>query len=677
MKKIILILLLLNAYIAKGQKIAYSDVYKKITTSPKDTAILILAKYISNTTDPNCNAYIQISLLSFQRIKELKPITQNINKIKIYLTYGRKYFPLSLNILKNKKLCVKKNKKYFKNIPELSKIKKLNNEVVINYMEIKYKNFRIYSERLQKVIENFNYFKLHYSIADSLYIILTQKYPVYTNLILAPRETTKPILQKLISEFDSCLYFFEFYKINYSNITNGKTPTLKLLHIQKYPEKIHTIRFCSDTISILDYKEWAKKITSKLDNEIANMKQLIEEKYILLKTLQKYADTLNSIPIINLNPLITQINKTDPNSVIIPLLKFELIKAQLLYFTEKLKNYNYLQEGIQYFLIVKQKYDTAQNYLILTAQKITPINYKKYQKFFAKFYGSYTNLQHYPKEQKAIIISLYDTLKTTIKQLYENYIKNDTNPCAKELKIIQNYNTAVSNMPNGKYIVKIIHNKQQRFLCGYEKKSSLYTEPFIAVEIDSSCNFIYPGLKNYHFVYCQKYRLGITALLKKTTNYIIITGNNEFSQILNFNFDKNIIYFYQDTNKKSFYFITRSNQDSSLLSLYEYQDTLTKTGNVKIEGEIKHIEFIDNSYFIFTNAQTEKFQDKIYSGLMAIVVNRHGKISKIYPISRLYSCGKIFSTEKTIIIPLLSDNKLIEIAFIQTDKKQIYFEKFK
>ena len=433
---ILFIIFIVNSSTFAQKKLDYKDVYDVILSKNNEKAYTLLLAYQKQEPD-FANTYFQLGLIAKQWAKEFNPFTEFVyTKFFIYNT--KLYFNLAKFKLEKEK---KKNINYYTNIKIATENKKLSVDDITGFIEEQVEEIKIYEENIIQIITYFNKSSDKYNECVDIFMDINREYSKIKNIYLTQEKEFLLKTEKLESNFDSTIYYFEQYK----NATN-KYPIAG--YDQKYILKdIITYRldgltnsnFLENNFSLWNYKKWVRKVketknvnVSENRNDIFSVDSLMKSKINQLSK-SNFSDSYKPY---KLNEkLVYKIEKFDNNSLLVKLFKLNETKINYLTLVKKTVNDTANSDKFSLFQYAQYCNILRENKIISDSLNknfrisINAEQIRKYKNFYLSEYNGMTGLKDYTYRQELFFQEKQDAVFENLKKkLFETEydIKNDT-----------------------------------------------------------------------------------------------------------------------------------------------------------------------------------------------------------------------------------------------------------
>jgi len=414
-KQIILAIFILSTLVNFGQK--YDDIIEIVNRKDYQKAYSLLFEYQHNNPD-FANTYFQLGNISYYWALNSDPLT-DLNQTEYYIRHTKLFYSLAINKLELQPKDAKRNDKFYKTVPELLSIDRLENQMVIDYINNKLDKINEFDTKTHETVNYFQNLVNSYNKTKTTFIQIVSQNNNLNDIYIQPKVSTFAKTNKIILNFDSTLYFYDLYKNSLTNYPiKNYNQTLVQRPIKTYRlQGLTGFNFLYDTIYIWDYKNWAKSIQDKLNADISHFRETIikTNKELTAKDIKltNSHDFSNSYEKYILDQkIIFEVEKYDFNSVISALFRYRTAKIDFLVQVKKTyndtSNYSYsaLNRAVEYnqLSIKKQILDSL---IIELNTKITYDNYLKHKDFFDFNYKGFDGLKDFITIEKSNNYTLF------------------------------------------------------------------------------------------------------------------------------------------------------------------------------------------------------------------------------------------------------------------------------
>ncbi len=657
MKKISIffIISIIFTSVSWGQNIKYKDIIETINKNKYQKAYSLLFEY--QKKDPEFpNTYFQLGNISFFWATNSDPLT-DLQQTQYYIKNTKLFYRLAINKLKKDDKDAKRNDNYYRTVNDFDNIKKLNNNIVIAYIDNKINEINKFDKNTHKTVKYFNKTIKHYNKSIKIFTNIINKHENVNDIYLQPKIKTISVTNDLIFSHDSTLFFYNLFKNSLiSNPIKKYNQTLVQKNISTYRlQGLLSSNFLNDTIKIWDFKKWAKNIQNKMYNDISHLRQtIIETNKTLndkLKKLKQDTTFSNSYKKFNINQKVFfEIEKYDYNSLISAFFRYQKAKINFLIQAKRsfndTSNYSITSKNKAngYFKLTKSK-NLVDSLLLKFNNKITKKNYFKHKKFIDFNFKNFDGLKNFVSCEKIDNYNIYfNSLNKFKYATYRDIFNLTSKPLTtsyKENKINLFVNTIHPDSAKiNQYITTdIAKYAQKKYITGYYKTQN-NSKAFVAKVINGNIEWLIntkTGYYNLEFgVKIKAFNKGCFVMIHSQQNhkhYNTLIQLNEkghklfskkiknpqYPRILDFDdINNNILIAFQGNNLNYYY------DDSDNLMLQKINLNSKKTQwkkNIKLVGKLINVIKIDTSYHIYANYKLISYEGMNYFNKKGTIIN--------------------------------------------------------
>lgn len=496
---------MLLSWISFGQNIKYDDIIELVIQKENQKAYSLLFDYQQANPD-FANTYFQLANISYYWAINSDPFT-NLLQTEYYIRNTKLFYGLAKSKLNAQDNDARKNDNFYKTVPELASFNKIDNQIVINYIDKKIEKITEFDIKVHQTINYFQALIKSYNITKNLFNQIISENNNLSDIFIQPKASTITKTNQIILQYDSSLYFFQLYKNSISNYPiKNYNQTLIEKDINTYRlQGLTNTNFLFDTIYIWNYKQWAKTVQSKLYSDINHFRETIikTNKEISDKQaeLQKNSNYSNSNETYFLyQKIIFEIEKYDYNSIITSLFKYRTSKIDFLVQNKKLQNdtsnytYSPISRAIEYYTLslLKQKTDSL---LIELQNKISNENYLKHKDFFDFNYNGFNGIKDFVSSEKinnqTIFTNSLNNFKFFIfRDIYFQTNKNLTAEYrTKKINLFIDNTNPSDAIADNYYTLSIANYSNEKYITGYYKTNS-GTNPFVAKIVNGQVEWL-------------------------------------------------------------------------------------------------------------------------------------------------------------------------------------------
>ena len=433
---ILFIIFIVNPNIFAQKKLDYQDVFDVVLKKDNEKAYTLLLAF--QKQDPDfANTYFQLGIIAKQWAKDFNPFTE-FEYTKHFIYNTKLYFNLAKLKLKDEK---KKNRNLYSNIEIATENKKFSVEEIIKFIEEQVKEIEIYEENVIQIITYFNKSSDKYNECVDIFMNFNREYSKINNIYLTEEEEFVSKIEKLESNFDSTLFYFEQYKtaINkYPVAGYDQKYTLKDIITYRL-DGLTNSNFLEDEFLLWNYKKWVQEVreTKKVRvsgnrNDILEVESLIKAKINQLSK-SNFSDSYKPFKLDE--KFIYKIEKFDNNSLLVKLFKLNESKINYLTFFKKAVNDPTNSGKFSLFQFAQYCNELREKKIISDSlnndfkESINPDQIRKYKNFYLSEYNGITGLKDYAYRLELFFNEKQDIVFENIKKkLFETVydIKNDS-----------------------------------------------------------------------------------------------------------------------------------------------------------------------------------------------------------------------------------------------------------
>ena len=625
---ITLIILLTSSVTLSAERLKYDAVYKSVLSGNKDEAYTLLLAY--QRQDPGfANTYFQLGIIAKEWAKSYNPYKEFIYT-KLFIYNAKLYFNLAKLYMKNEK---GKNRSYYKNAPIIPKGKKLQIEDINSYIDSQIEDIEDYEKNVVKIVNFYNKSSDSYNSCVSLFMKINSDYAKIKNIYLSEDPKLFSEMQKLESDFDSTLIYFQLYKeaLNKFPIQNYNQ-SYKLKNIITYRlDGLTYSDFLQNNILLWDYKNWVHDVKqvkeSIIKNSRAEILNLDSEIKSKINTVLngEYSDHYPKYK--TDEKFIYKIEKFDNNSLLLKLFKLNETKLNFLNFFKKEINDPVfvtkfpISKRAEYCnnFFSEKAYADSINKIFLSAVK--PEQIKKHINFYVSNYGGLNGLKEYSFRQDLFFdAKLKDALLNLKKQMYYSTYQIDTDSLIYNKKLIsKKIVNPVENIP-GPDVYRITGFNEtkdnQLWINGYYVSDDNEKNGFVGYSEDKKhIKFIKTSGKNksYNLVSsafndgCWVITTTLGDEIKNTLIRYNNSGKQEFSQELSYHIVPRLMKYDDINNTLLIVFNGKSlnpiSDDSEQIIFHYNPNDQLQTYEVKMQAKATVFDMIrvNNKTLLFSN----------------------------------------------------------------------------
>lgn len=713
-KLIISLILLLQGNLSfASSRLKYDDVYKVVLSGDKDKAYTLLMAYQKQNPD-FANTYFQLGIIakewakSFNPYKEFAYTKQFIYNTKLYFNLAKKY-------LENEK---NRNRSYYKNAPIIPTGKKLQISDINAYIDSQVEDITDYENNVVKIINYYNKSSDYYNECVSIFMNINTNNTTIKNIYLSENPELILKMQKLVTDFDSTLSYFQLYKDALKKFPiQNYNQTYKLKDIITYRlDGLTYSDFLQNNIILWNYKKWVQDVNKMKesmvkDNKIyiANQNNEINTKINTLLN-GEYSNGYHRYKLDR--KFVYKIEKLDNNSLLIKLFKLNETKINFLKeFKKEINNpvtiskFSFLKRAEYCYNLMKEK-EIADSINKVFVTAINPEQIKKYTNFYISEYGGMKGLKEYSFRQNLFFdAKLKDALLNLKKQLYYSTYKIDTDSLIYKGKLISMKIVNPYEKIKGIDVYRICKFKETKnkhlWVSGYYVSGNDSVNGFIGYSKDKKhINFIKTSTdnKNYNLVLAP-FQDGCwtisTSLGSEITNRLIKydnTGKVLFTEELQYHNIPRLMKYDDINNTLLIVFngqLLNPSPNESEQIIYHYNpDDQLQTYEIKMQAKAKIFDMIrvNNKMLLFSNfinykdlsgniINSKAGTDNNNTNILLTVISK-GMIKKQIPFFNAKPAFgvKVLKINSNTINILGYKSKMITFDFNSLTLKELYYE---
>ncbi|MBN2892578.1 MAG: hypothetical protein JXL97_11990 [Bacteroidales bacterium] len=505
-KTLITAILFFIGNITFAQTIKYDDIIETINNKDYEKAYAQLFEY--QQTDPEFpNTYFQLGYISYIWAKNSDPLVE-FEQTVYHIRNTKLYYSLCISKLQKEEKDAKKNDKLYKTVSELQNVEKLDNIIVLDFINSQLKDIDNFDKNAHKSAELFNKMVKKYNETVDVFLSIIENYAQLKDIYLEQKSSILKSTNELILLFDSTMLFYEQYKISINNYPiKNYNQQISISPIKIYRlQGITRSNFLIDSIKIWDYKTWAKEVQNNLGTDISHFREtiILTNKELVAKEAElsntnKFSNSYETYEIDQ--KTLFEIEKFDYNSFLTDLFLYRKSKIDYLVKGKRIfndtSNYSVSNQNraIEYYelAILKQKTDSL---LTILNQKFTKETYTKHKDFFDFSYQGFEGINKYIQQENTSLNELF--LKDIKKFEYStnrDYFHLHSKPIKTTHKgkdislIIKNIEPQTGN-PNEYYTISVDENiLGEKYVTGYFKTAT-GSSAFIAKIVNNQVEWI-------------------------------------------------------------------------------------------------------------------------------------------------------------------------------------------
>ena len=420
---ILFIIFIVNSNVVAQKKMNYQDVFDVVLENDNEKAYTLLLAF--QKQDPDfTNTYFQLGLIAKQWTKEFNPFTE-FNYTKLFIYNTKLYFDLAKFKLKDEK---KKNRGLYSNIKLSEEDKKVSFEDIYKFIDEQIEEIKVYEENIIQIITYFNKSSDKYNECVDLFRDINSEYSKIKNIYLTEDEEFLSELEKLVSDFDSTLYYFKQYKKAISKYPiGGYDQSFTFNDIITYRlDGLTNSNFLENEFLLWNYKKWVQDVkkTKKVKvsgnrNDILDTESLMKAKINQLSE-SNFSDDYKPYKLDE--KLIYKIEKFDNNSLLVKLFKLNESKINYLTFFKKAINNTSKSDSYTLFQFSRFCYELGERKKLSDSLNndfkisINADQIRKYKNFYLSEYKGLDGLKDYAFRQELFFNGKQDIVFENLKK---------------------------------------------------------------------------------------------------------------------------------------------------------------------------------------------------------------------------------------------------------------------
>ena len=664
-KSIFIIILSVFAINSLYSQLKYKDVIEVVKQNNDKKSFSLLFQY--QQLDPEfANTYFQLGNISFKWAINSDPLI-DMKQTEYHIRNTKLFYELCISKLQADEKDAKRNAEFYKTIPEFENISKLNNIIVLDYINSQLEKINEYDKNAHYSAKYFHKLVEKYNETVDVFLQIIAQYDKLNDIYLEKKSTILQSTNNLILSFDSTVLYFEQYKISINNypIKNYKQK-LTFVPIKTYRlQGITRTNFLQDSILIWDYKSWAEDVQNNLSSDISHFRQTIiqtnkeltEIENLLINT-NKYSNSYKTYEIDQ--KVLFETEKFDYNSLISFLFIYRKAKIDFLVQQKRVYNdaANYTvspnNRAIEYYSLTEKKL-IADSLLNELKTKLSKENYLKHKDFFDFNYKSYNGMASYIKNEQVDLNNRYsESLKKFQYFTYRDVFQLESKPAItlyneNEINLFVNLTEPKTAEEDKYYTLSVDENKNgDKYIAGYFK-TSLGAAAFIAKFSNNEIEWLKnTGVRASAFEYGTTIKAtpeGCVAIIhteyqdEHQNSVIRMTSqgeqvykkgltNKNLPRFIDYDeINEELLLAYQGTKLNDYY---KKDNDTLYIEKIDIEtnSTLWKR-QIYIEGQLINIIKMNTTYFVIANYQKANVSNQNYvnskNNLLIINFSTNGK----------------------------------------------------
>jgi len=304
-----------------GQKVKYKDLFILLNSKKYDQAKPFLEIFLANPKNvdhPNGN--YQMGLIFQDKLEHIDVLDETV-LYKSNADSALYFFNKSLSLITEKE--VKKNDQYYQafNRRDLrtGKFGIKISDVHLD-LETRVKDLESARENVSNLKKYYLDFSESYIYADSLFVIIKNKYGTNNNLLWKSGEEDQAIVDQISASFDETRSGYNNYRRTLEKVKNsGYDQQIRMKEVEDLNRTDNSkINFKEPEILIYDYKSWGSGIKNELINTINPLREklIIHDKAIealRIRVNQEVVEVWEELGALKNNPISNELMAYDPD----------------------------------------------------------------------------------------------------------------------------------------------------------------------------------------------------------------------------------------------------------------------------------------------------------------------------------------------------------------------------
>lgn len=315
-----------------GQKVKYKDLFVLLNSKNYDQAKPFLNIFLANPKNvdhPNGN--YQMGLIFQDKLEH----TDVLDETVLYKTNADSalyFFNKALALITEKE--VKKNDQYYQafNRRDLRTGKfRINISDVHLDLETRVKDLESSRQNVSNLKQYYLDFSESYIHADSLFVILKNKYGTNNNLLWKSGEEDQSIVDQISASFDETRSGYNNYRRTLEKVKNsGYDQQIRMKEVEDLNRTDNSkINFKEQDILIYDYKSWGSGIKNELINTINPLREklIIHDKAIealRIKVNREVVEVWEELGALKNNPISNELMAYDPDPLPVGIFNYKI-----------------------------------------------------------------------------------------------------------------------------------------------------------------------------------------------------------------------------------------------------------------------------------------------------------------------------------------------------------------
>lgn len=427
-KTVVCLIGLLAVIQANGQSYTYDEIIESMGSLTKEQAYSRLFEYRSQNPQM-ASSYLQLGYVLEQIVQEHDPFRE-IEMVNYYIDNAMTFYDLFPHYLSGNE--VRRNKKYYANIPIESAGFELSNEGAIAFVSSRVVFCKELKEAMKESFSALKTSKDHYNNCVQIFNSINNGYESFNEALLKTDDKLLGMLSELDNEFKATQKAFDEYKALLQKFPIGKyNQQYTLLPIKTFRlDGITNSDFLQNSFQLWDYGKWVtdykvvyEKDILALRNEIAGIQKLFDNNLSILSE-ESFTDetTLKSFDEL----FLFKLGRFDSNSLIRELFRYSDKRQQFMFSTKNSLNSPHdsssalINRKLRYYYRLAQDLGVAKNELEALRNAIAPEKISRFKNFFTVHYQGEPGLNSYVKSQNLLLEKTFDESLDNLGSFLEN-----------------------------------------------------------------------------------------------------------------------------------------------------------------------------------------------------------------------------------------------------------------
>ncbi len=475
---LIVTLLHLGSY---GQKFTYDEIIESLGSLTSEQAYSRLFEFRSQNPQMG-SAYIQLGHVLEQLIGQIDPFREQA-LMHYYIDNAIIFYDLFPHYLPANE--VRRNRKYFTNIPIEAAGLPFSNEGAIEYARRRVDHCKALKQALTSTFNALEKSKDHYNNCVRIFNTINNSYDNYNEALLKTDDKFLALINELDTEFKATIKSFDEYKKLQKEFPVGKyNQQYTLQPIKTFRlEGITNSDFLQDQFNLWDYGKWVADYRSSyekdilgLRGEIVSIQKLFDDN---LKTIAN-SDFSENLALKSFDEFFMfRLGRFDSNSLIRELFTYNDKRQNFMLGTiNPLNNPNdssstLTNRKLRYYYRLALDMQLAKKDLDTFHKAITNEKISRFNEFFTSYYEGEFGLSNYKKSQTLLLEKTFDQVLDNLDNYLDNEVATRSNFTVatgdRGVQISLNPNKPIAPPAPNTYITEFVYYNQgiPRYVSGY------------------------------------------------------------------------------------------------------------------------------------------------------------------------------------------------------------------